>query len=474
MTFLSKKSVWATVIVLCIATAIAANNFNPAALISSQQRHNDEIIAEQLAEHIGAQAYVYGYPLVDMAKQMHNETHHVNDQQQVFAPVNRIYRFPEIVGPHNAGNIRLPNNDTLYLSGWFDISKEPLIIHTPDTNGRYFTIAVTNLYSEATHIGRRTHGTDEAYYALVTPHWQGELPIGVTRIEVESNQGWLLGRVLVDGEKDLAAAVTVMDGIWSASLSEFVPGQVPARPTAKKSEPINPMKSLAFFEHMNRALKHLPARANEAALMAQFDLIGVGPNSNFDIANLDEASKRGLQKGLAAGIAIVEAAEVRTIPSYNGWMSPSKVGRYGFDYIQRASVVANGYGNLPEESTYAATVTDTNNQMMSGDDVYTLHFDKGGLPPVNGFWSLTAYALPEKLVEQNAIDRYSFGDRTEGIRYNDDGSLTLWLQHEAPADKSKNWLPTPAGYFMTVMRMYEPGEAILNKQYQLSRIKMIE
>ena len=104
-----------------IAIALALN-FNLAAIVSSQQKKNDELIAEQMAYHVGTLAVLYGYPIVDMHKQMHNETHRISPQQQVYAPVNRLYRYPDIVGPHNAGNLRAPNNDTLYFSGWFDIS----------------------------------------------------------------------------------------------------------------------------------------------------------------------------------------------------------------------------------------------------------------------------------------------------------------------------------------------------------------
>jgi hypothetical protein len=470
---LKNGKLWAGLIPLLVIIGVFAIRFDPAALISSQQKDNDALIADQMAHHIGAMAYVYGYPLVDMAKQMHNETHQVVADQQVYASLNRIYHFEEIVGPHNAGNLRLPNNDTLYFSGWFDITEQPLIIHTPDTGGRYFTIAVTNLYSEVTHIGRRTHGTDEAYYALVAPNWQGELPAGVTAIEVETNTGWMLGRILVDGPEDLSAALADMKGIWSTSLNEFVPGQLPSKTVAKTAAPIDPLHSLEFFEYMNRALKTLPARASEAALMAQFEVIGIGPGQDFDIATLDEATRSGLEKGLADGIAMVEASEVRSIPSNNGWMTPGKVGRYGFDYIQRASVVANGYGNLPEEATYAATVTDGNGELMSGSKVYKIHFEAGEIPPVDGFWSVIAYALPEKQVEENAIGRYSIGDRSKGLNYNADGSLTLWLQADAPEDPDANWLPVPRSYFMAVLRMYEPRAEILGGDYQLSRIQLV-
>ena len=36
---------------------------------------------------------------------------------------------------------------------------------------------------------------------------------------------------------------------------------------------------------------------------------------------------------------------------------------------------------------------------------YTLRFAKGQLPPVNAFWSITMYNLPQQLFVKNPIDR---------------------------------------------------------------------
>ena len=92
--------------------------FDPAILLDSVRGRNDRTIAGQLAHHYGVTAYLYGYPIVDMHRQMHNETHRVAADQQVYAPLNRLYRFPELIGPESAGNLRAPNSDTLYYSGW--------------------------------------------------------------------------------------------------------------------------------------------------------------------------------------------------------------------------------------------------------------------------------------------------------------------------------------------------------------------
>jgi len=455
-----------------IALALVLN-FNLASIVSSQQKKNDELIAEQMAYHVGTLAVLYGYPIVDMHKQMHNETHRISPQQQVYAPVNRLYRYPDIVGPHNAGNLRAPNNDTLYFSGWFDISAEPLILHTPDTAGRYFTIAVTNLYAEVEHIGRRTTGTTQGYFALVGPHWSGVLPEGVKAVSVESEQGWLLGRMLVDGPGDLAAAKALVDAIWLAPLSEFTPGERPADPPELEAEAIDPLSSLAFFEVLNRHLKALPPRRGEEALMQQFDQIGVGRNSEFDAARLSAGARRGLERALADGREIVQAATQRTIPDYNGWMISGEIGRYGFAYMQRAAVARGGYGNLPEESLYPAMVFDADGELLDGSRRYQLHFAAKQLPPVDGFWSLAAYRLTDLQLEANAIERYSIGDRTAGLNYNPDGSLTLTLAQEQPSDPVANWLPVPAGKFMLVMRLYEPRKALLDNEYLLPSLEKV-
>jgi len=466
-------SKWIVVLAIAGIIAFLAYRFiDPARLVDSARTRNDNIIAKNLAYHYGMAAYLYGYPIVDMVKQMHNETHRVAPDQQVYAPVNRLYRFPDLVGPETAGNLRAPNNVTLYYSGWFDVAEEPLIIHTPDTGGRYFTISVTNLYSEVEHIGRRTTGTDERYFALVPPHWNGKLPDSVTPIPVETSQGWLLGRMYVDGPEDFDAAKALVDDIWLASLGEFNIGQPPADPEEQSAAPSAPLETLEFFEIMNSALRMLPVRDGEAALMAQFDAIGIGPNSDFDASSIDDATRKGLEKAVRDGKEVVEASTFRTTDSYNGWMTSHDIGRYGYQYMHRASVVKGGYGNLPEESLYPAALFDADGHVLRGKNEYVLHFEAAELPPVEGFWSLAVYTMDAKLVT-NDIERYSIGNLTDGLEYEDDGSLTLRLQHSRPDSGEANWLPTPQKGFFAVMRLYEPSEAALNNDYVLPRITRV-
>ncbi len=97
------------------------------------------------------------------------------------------------------------------------------------------------------------------------------------------------------------------------------------------------------------------------------------------------------------------------------------------------------------------------------------------LPPVDAFWSLTMYDAHEFYLVANPIDRYSIGDRTPGLKYGADGSLTLYLQKDSPgADKESNWLPAPPdGAFRPIMRMYQPKQEIMNGSYLLPPIRRV-
>jgi hypothetical protein len=86
-----------------------------------------------------------------------------------------------------------------------------------------------------------------------------------------------------------------------------------------------------------------------------------------------------------------------------------------------------------------------------------MHFPKGQLPPVAGFWSVTMYDANYFFVA-NPINRYSISAR-QNLKANPDGSIDLYIQNQSPgADKESNWLPAPKDKFILMLRMYWPNE----------------
>ena len=132
--------------------------------------------------------------------------------------------------------------------------------------------------------------------------------------------------------------------------------------------------------------------------------------------------------------------------------------------LLKAAGAATGlFGNDKEEaSNFSGTLDADKNQLNCSNNVkYTIRFEKGQIPPVYAFWSLTMYKLPEVLFIHNEIHRYSISDRTKGIKFAKDGSLTLYIQNKNPGGKlENNWLPAPEGPFMLGLRIYYPKPAI--------------
>ena len=94
-------------------------------------------------------------------------------------------------------------------------------------------------------------------------------------------------------------------------------------------------------------------------------------------------------------------------------------------------------------------------------------FPPGQLPPVGAFWSVTAYDQARMDLIENPIRRYALGDRTAGLQRAADGSLTIAIQADEPADPvlRANWLPVGPGPFYLIMRSYDPAPAIASGQW---------
>ena len=142
-------------------------------------------------------------------------------------------------------------------------------------------------------------------------------------------------------------------------------------------------------------------------------------------------------------------------------------------YVARAVAAKVGlYGNDVKEAYYPMANADAAGQPLDGSKhAYTMRFEKDALPAVDAFWSMTMYSLPDQLMVENPIERYSIGDRSQ-LEYDKDGSLTLYIQRESPERaKVSNWLPAPDGAFSLQFRMYLPKAESLDPLYLPPAVK---
>ena len=154
----------------------------------------------------------------------------------------------------------------------------------------------------------------------------------------------------------------------------------------------------------------------------------------------------------------------------NGWNIEFLGGLYGHDYLLRAAIDYKQLGlNKAQRALYPNRYVDDRNEPLSGAHAYAIHFT--GNVPVRAFWSLTMYDAKDLFMVENAVHRYSIGDRTKGLKYEPDGGLTIYIQATSPgSDREANWLPAPAGEFFLQMRLYEPGDEVLSGAYELPQV----
>jgi hypothetical protein len=250
-------------------------------------------------------------------------------------------------------------------------------------------------------------------------------------------------------------------------------------------EPAPSSDPLGAFKTMNAAMKENPPPARDDALMKQFALVGLGPLAKGDLDALDAAVKRGLQRAIVDGNALL----AKTARSGGSIIGATRVRNHWFygarnwgrtaadgDFLARAGTQAfSGITeHLIEESVKLRTFVDGDGQPLNGDHRYVIRFEKSEIPEAHSFWSVTLYDERFNLA-YNEAGRYSFGDKVPGLRYGTDGSLTIYIQPDKPdGDKADNWLPSPKGKnFNLFLRTYLPGKALLDQSYVAPPVRRI-
>jgi hypothetical protein len=133
-------------------------------------------------------------------------------------PINTLYTQPQalfadplrISLPPGSSNLMSygTNRDTLYVCGWLDLSKGPLILHVPDMAGRYYSVQFTDPSNNTNfaYVGKRTTGTQTGEHLITGPGWKGQVPGGMKQISSPNNSVLVVGRVLVESDNDLPIA----------------------------------------------------------------------------------------------------------------------------------------------------------------------------------------------------------------------------------------------------------------------------
>ena len=418
------------------------------------------------ARAIARDAYIYGLPMVDNYRVQY--AYFVDSENPEFkAPWNQIKNIPRVYTPQDTA-IQTPNSDTPYSWIGMDLRAEPIVLTVPPIEKeRYFSIQLVDLYTQNfDYIGSRATGNGGGSFLIAGPGWNGEVPAGVTKVmRSETELVVAIYRTQLINPGDLDNVKAIQAGYKVQPLSAFLGQAAPkAAPTIEFIKPLTPetqKTSLEFFNVLNFVLNFSPTVPSEEELMARFAGIGVGAGQNIDVSKLSPEMKAALEQGMADAWA--EFAELKKRIDAGEVTSGDLFGTREYlknNYLYRmAGDVLGLYGNSKQEAMYPVYMVDADGQKLDGaKSRYTIRFAPGQLPPVNAFWSLTMYKLPESSLVANPLDRYLLNSpMLPSFKKDADGGLTLYIQNESPGkDKEANWLPAPKGPFMMVLRLYWP------------------
>jgi hypothetical protein len=412
---------------------------------------------------LAERAYVWGMPLV--------EAELIRSRFKAMAPLNRFFHRRALSGPEMRAGVG-PNNDTLYSLTWVDLSEGPLVVTTPNFGDRYYTISINQADSSSNQsLGQRTHGGRMPPLFVHGPDWTGPVPAGMVAVPVSTRFANLAGRILVRGPEEYAEVHVLQDQMtiyrwrdWQAG--NRTPAAEPAVDLSLKPDPAVP-DELRFLDLLGQILRYWQARdPGEAAMIASFAPLGLGLGVGFDPGRLSPAARTAAIAGLNVGRRRVAKSALALGTQRKGWTTNFRGSRFGEDWLLRAAVAKDQiFVAVPEEAIYPVGRVDSEGRPLSGAHRYRIHFASDALPPVQAFWSVTAYDDNGFMVP-NPMRRYSIGDRSPGLRRHADGGITIELAKNPPPPGDKvNWLPVSDGPFYLMMRLYVPRAEVLQGKW---------
>ncbi len=441
-------------------------------------------------EKAARESYVYGLGIVAMYR-------YYSGMALEEDGLNKLVHARSFVKPGDKPGAGA-NVDTYYSYGWLDLSEEPIVISLPAFGDRYYVYQLTDLYGHNFHnVGNSlSHETPPSYagpyaFVLTPPGWKGKIPKGLDEVKATGRLVNVLYRIRVNNEAKEAGEVHwLQDQSLTLPLSAWIAGKResirvrPKTPLAAMENVLSFREDVtgrdqrhpAFFEQLSKVLRYDPPgnEAEQKFIQKTLTKIGFSSDGSFNFDKLSKIQQAAILDGQEAGHNEVQAfIPTRGEKVGTAVFTSARAGDYGDNWLLRsAMVLAGAMYPTTEVSRYADLFTDGAGTPLAGEKTYTMTFAKDQFPPVTTFWSLTIYSLGTYDLVANPIDRYMIGPETPGLEFGHDGSLTITLSHEKPADPAAvaNWLPSPKGGYFAMVRFYAPTTRVLNLDYQLPDI----
>ena len=432
-------------------------------------------ITEPYARMVARDAYFWAWPMVNiynrrLAFRQAPEAGLMNGVLP-FAPLNTMSMLHDYIQPEQRW-VACPNQDVVYGAAIFALDETPVVVQVPDFGSRFWVYQVVDIRTDSFAEIGAMYGTRPGFYLLAGPDWKGEVPQGITQVfRAKTGTGFVAPRLFMDDTaEDRQAIQATIAGIDVYPLAQFDGKmkthdwrKLPAlkSPTgddgAGETKWVFPDK---FFDELPAVLADAPPLPGEEARYAQVRAVleAAKREPALKAAMIDEATKT--EKELVDPVLQFRHWGLR---AGNNWSTTSNNAAFGTDYFTRTAVAkSNILVNSPRETKYFYQDLDSAGARLNGAHSYAVTFAKDQTPPAEGFWSLTLYDEKHFFVP-NELKRYSLGTKNKGLKYDADGSLTIYVQASPPSEAQRaNWLPAPKGDFSLYLRAYWPKPPVID------------
>ncbi len=460
MKFCIKKKL--NLIALSVISLISCSTYAK----NSQEAEVDALIRE---------AMLYAYPYHEFLKMRHASLEVQGSATE--SKINKFRHSRNLASPKDRW-ANAPIRDTLYSTAWLDLDQTPVTIDLPDTDGRYYVIGMYGAdINPFSHVGQRLSGTASRKVAVVGPKWNGVVH-GVDQIvRSPTRDVYLNMRVLVKNDEDIKEANKIQDKFIITPLLN-----------SEKNNPVNKPEEKSwksFVNLANEAIKRNPPPNRESKILEKFSKVGIcGEKCSWEKMDASlrdkwmkvapNVEKNELKNRLNADRKVSLSDGV-----LNGWIPFRLPNGFGDDYLTRAGAAAMSGAMLgleAAEAVYFFANVDENKKPLGNGNSYRLRLPSGKLP-ADAFWSIAIYEFSDggQYMVENSINRYAISDRSQGLKFNSDGSLDIIVQPNDPGgDYHNNWLPSPKqNTFYLFARAYQPWPEVLDPSWTLEPVQKV-
>lgn len=420
-------------------------------------------------------AYLWGFPMVTLG-----------------LTIEEFVQNPERAKFNNFAIIQsstkqktISNEDIIFSKAYLDLKETPLLITLPVNNLKYYSLTFTDAFSGIFEVfsSLKNIAKEKAIF-IVGPDWKGEVPKGVKKvIKSPTNLAWVEGKVSILDKLEMAESKKLLESIKISEVGKKENSKTwmqrhsfpKLKTTGSPTEQALVMDWKSYFSYMSQILKENPLPEYQQKYALDFEDLGIFPGKDLEDAKVNNKKQKGIKQGFTDAVELLKTEAPRQEDyNKNGWSYNVSEGKWGNKYTKNAASAYNGFSQTAsEEIMKYKTTIDINKEKLNGTQKYKLTLKKAQLPQTKAFWTINVLQTDKQIFE-NAKGKYGIGNKSKALKFNKDGSLTIYLQAEPPKGLETNWVPLPSENFELVFKVYAPGEMVYSGEWAPPAIEIVK